>query len=302
MTWFWLALLSPLLWSINNHIDKYLFTKYYQTARPGSLMFIMSGVSAVLAAAVFIFNPAARQVPLGNILILLLGGVLYFAGIFQYIFALMRDEASRVVPLFQIGPIFSYLLAWVILHEQLQPAQLAAGALIIIAAVGISLDLDDRFRLKKAVLGYMLLATIILAVEGLLFKIGAAHIGFWPGAAYQYAGTALAGVIWWLVAPAFRQDFRRLFRQHRQAILTVSILNESINVLARVAYNAATLLAPIALVALVTNVQPFFVIALGIMLTVFAPQWGKETLSRRHLMQKIICTATIFVGTALLIV
>src|SRR6185437_9971679 len=164
------------------------------------------------------------------ILVLLAAGVLNFAYIFPYIYALLRDEASRVVPLFQMAPVFSYLLAWLFLHEQLTSIQLVAGVIITLAAVAINLDMDNRFRLKKTVFWLMMLAAGGFAAEGFLFKYGATNYGFWDGVFYQYSGMALAGLAVALASKKFRDNFVRVFRANTRSILTISLFNEALSI------------------------------------------------------------------------
>ena len=293
--------MPPILWSISNHIDKYLYDRYYRDSLPGTLMLLTAGIGACIAFVIGIFHPAVFALPARSIVLLLLAGVLNFAYIFPYIYALMQDEASRVVPLFQIAPIVSYVLGWVLLHEQLTTKQLVAGAVIVIAAIAINLDLDDKFRFKKSVFWLMVLAAALFATEGFLFKYGTTDHSFWTGAFYQYVGLALTGLVVAIVSRKFRENFWLVFRANKQIILTVSLLNEALAIGAFMLYNYAVLLAPLALVALVSNTQPFFVIAFGIILTRFFPKLGKESIAKRHIAQKVLCTTVIFAGTYLLL-
>jgi drug/metabolite transporter (DMT)-like permease len=220
--------------------------------------------------------------------------------IFPYIFALMRDETSRVVPLFQVQPIFSYLLALVFLSEHLNTSQVAAGIIIMAGAALINLDLDNRFKLKKAVFGLMMLSTALFATEGFLFKFVAVDVGFWSAAFYQYLGTAFAGLALAIINKSYRTDFIEIMKSKGKKVLPISLLSESLNVLARVLFNYASLLAPLALVTLVNGFQPFFVIIIGVLLTLFWPRMGEESLLRKHLLQKALSVVIIFAGTYLL--
>ena len=58
----------------------------------------------------------------------------------------------------------------------------------------------------------------------------------------------------------------------------------------------ATLLAPVALVLLVGSFQPLFVLALGIVLTLFFPRVTKESLGRMKLLQKGVGIGLMLVG------
>lgn len=300
MNWFFLALAAPFLWSINNHLDKYLIEKFYRNVRPGTLMIFTSMVSTFFCLGIWIFKQNAVNVPLHSAFIMLLAGLVYFVAVFPYIFALMRDETSRVVPLFQVQPIYTYFLALLFLHEHLTANQVVAGLVILAGAIIITLDLDDKFRLKKSVFGLMMLSTALFSIEGFLFKFVGRDVGFWPTAFYQYAGTALGGLILLTFFQGFRSDFLAIFRNNGKRVFPLSLANESINILARACFNYASLLAPLALVTLVNGFQPFFVIGLGIIATLFIPMANKESLLKKHLAQKLVSVIIIFAGTYLL--
>ena len=63
----------------------------------------------------------------------------------------------------------------------------------------------------------------------------------------------------------------------------------------------AYLLAPIALVLLTESFQPIFVLALGILLTIFFPKISVEKIEAKHLWQKIIAILITGIGTFLLL-
>jgi hypothetical protein len=85
-------------------------------------------------------------------------------------------------------------------------------------------------------------------------------------------------------------------------VLTLSVAADTLSMAARIMLNSATLLAPLALVTFVSNIQPFFVIVLGVLLTMFAPHIGTEAIARRHLGQKVLCTMVMVGGTCVLLV
>ena len=301
MNWFLIALASPLLWSVCNHIDKILLDKYYRNVRAGSLMFMTSLMSLLMATGIFLVKQSLVHIPLHSALLILSAGVVYFLALFPYLYALSRDEASRVIPLFQVQPFFSFLLGYIFLHEHLSPHQIVAGLIIMGGSILISLDTDNGFRVKKTVLFLMMLSTGLFATEALLFKFVGLTVGFWSAALYQDIGCFIAGVALFASAPSFRNGFISVLRSSSAPVLVSSFLNESFNVIARMIFNYATLLAPLALVTLVSGTQPLFVLVFGIILTIFWPKLSQESLLRHHLAQKVIAILITFAGTYMLL-
>ena len=72
---------------------------------------------------------------------MMLSGILYLSAMLLYLQALQSEEASVVAPFFQAGPLFGYVLAYLVLGETLTPRQMAGGALIIVGALFVSLRL-----------------------------------------------------------------------------------------------------------------------------------------------------------------
>jgi uncharacterized membrane protein len=301
MNWFIYAIAAPFLWAIDNHIDKLVLNRYYKDVRPGTVMFLSALTNGLFSLLIFCFYRGSLHLPLSSELLILFAGCLYFVAAFPYFYALKQDEASRIAPLFQAQPIFAYILGASFLGELLSPKEMIAGLIIIIGSILISIDLDNGFKLKQKVFWLMMLSTLLVAIGAFLFKFVGETAGFWPTAFYQYLGTAAAGVALFILSPSRRNDLLSVMNTFGKPVFAIGLLTESINTAARVAFNFATLLAPLAVVTFVAGLQPIFVFAIGIVVTILMPRLGKENLVRKHLLQKCISISMILVGTSLLI-
>ena len=141
MNWFFIALAAPALWAISNHFDKYLLAKYIKQGGTGALIIFSSLIGLVIAGLIVAFDTSVLSIPFGHALLLILGGVIYILAILLYLYALHRDETSIVVPLWQLIPVFSYVLAYFVLGERLTSIQIMGSLLIIAGSVLISLEL-----------------------------------------------------------------------------------------------------------------------------------------------------------------
>lgn len=141
MNWFLIGLIPPALWSITNHLDKYLISRYFKGGGVGALMVFSSLIGLVLIPFILIFHPEVLHVGVWNAVLIGLNGFFYILAVLPYFYALGKDETSIAVPLFQLIPVFSYVLAYFVLGETLSPAHLVGGGLIVLGAIGITLEL-----------------------------------------------------------------------------------------------------------------------------------------------------------------
>lgn len=301
MNWVYIALLSPALWAMTNHIDKYLIERELQDQKVGSLLLFSSLIGLVPLVLILIARPQVLSIaPWHGALIVLNGGV-YVLGLLPYYYALQRDEASIVVPLFQTATIFSYGLGLLILGEQLTSQQLLASLLIISGAVLLSIELNVKsFTFKFKVFALMMLASCLNALNWLLFKVVAIQEEFWLTSFWEYTGFVAIGGCLLIFVRSYRQEFIVTIRCNRFSVIGLVAINEVISLAAKTATNVASLVAPIALVSTLHGLQPLFVFVYGILLTICLPRYVQEQLQPHLLLQKTIAIALSIVGTALL--
>jgi drug/metabolite transporter (DMT)-like permease len=302
MNWFLIALIPPALWSVTNHFDKYLLSKYFKGGGVGALMIFSSIIGVFILSFIALIHPEVLNVVPRYALLISLNGFLYILAVLPYFYALQKDEASVAVPLFQMVPVFSYFLAWVVLKETLTINQMFGGLLIILGAVGISLELMDnkQVRFKKDVFFLMALSSLLFSLNFLFFKFFALEAKFWTTSFYEYIGfVAFAFLLLMFVKP-YREEFISVMRKNRVAVLTLNGINEVVNIVAKLSFNFASLLTPITLTWIVNGFQPFFVFVYGVILTVFFPHISKEKIDGKHLAQKLIAIIVMFVGAYLL--
>jgi len=160
MTWFLLPLLAAALWAVTNHIDKYLLGRYFKSGGIGALVIFSSLAGVIVLPLITVFHPDVFSIKPLLLLLILGNGFLYQLGLLPYLYALQKDEASIVVPLFQITPIFSYILGYAVLGETLTMQQFIGSLLVILGAIGLSLDITERRpKFKKEIFGLILLGS-----------------------------------------------------------------------------------------------------------------------------------------------
>ncbi len=300
MTWPFFAVLASILWSLINHIDKHLISKYFKGDGSGALVIFLSLAGFFVFPFVLFFRPSVLSLSFTQAAVIIASSIILIVATLIYFYALRQDETSIVVPLFQTVPVFASVLGYMFLHETLASYQVIGAILVLAAGFGLSLDIesDAMPKLKKAVFFWMLLASFLIALSGLIFKVMAIETDFWTMAFWEYIGNALMGVFFLVCIKSYRTEFLAAIRDNTRSILSLSALNEILNVVANLLFRFATLIAPIALVwTMAYGFQPFFVFIFGILITMFFPKFGTESLLRKNILQKIVAIAVMLLGT-----
>lgn len=301
LNWFFIALISPLLYAISNHTDKYLISKYISGTGVGALI-IFSALFGVFALPIIlVINPLVLGVSLWQGIVLVVIGILVVFSVLCYLYALNLDEATFVVPFYQTIPIFGFILAYFILGETLTKMQVLASLAILIGALILSFEVQyQKIHFKKRVVMLMLLASLFYAISDVLFKLVAIERGFWISTFWTLVGKILIGVIFLIFASSYRKQFLILLKTAKAKILGLNSMNETLTVVADSVAQYATLLAPVALVLMVNSFQPLFVFIIGLGLTLFFPHISQEKIQKKYLVQKVVAILIIFIGSCLL--
>lgn len=302
MNWFLIALLPPIFWSITNHFDKYLLSKYFKGGGVGALMVFSSIIGVFLLPFIVFLHPEVIKSFDPRYLLISLNGFFYVLAVLPYFYALQRDEASIAVPLFQMVPVFSYFLSYLILGETLSAIQIVGGLTIITGAVFMSLDLTThrKVKFKKEVFWLMVLSSFLFAINFLLFKFFAIKAHFWVTSFWEYIGFAVFASLLLVFIKPYRDEFFKVMKTNKVSILTINGINEVVNIIAKVAFNFASLLAPITLIWIVNGLQPFFVFVFGTLLTLVFPKISQENITKKVIIQKIFAIIVMFAGAYLI--
>src|SRR5262249_4261516 len=270
MRWISIALLAPALWALGNHIDKYLLGRRLDQRGVGSLMLFSALIGLPILPLILLFRPGVFLLSFLDAAILMLNGMLYVLGLLPYFYALQKDEASVVVPLFQTSAVFSYILGLLVLDEQLTGWQIGAALLIVVGSILITLEIEQRrSKFKAKLFALMLLASLLNALNWLLFKVVAVREDFWISSFWEYAGFALAGLLMLLFIKSYRHEFMAVLRQSKLNVLGLVAINENLSLAAKTAPNLASLLAPPALISTLPGLQALFVFLFGPLFPLF---------------------------------
>jgi drug/metabolite transporter (DMT)-like permease len=286
MSWFFIALWAPFLLACANHNDKFLLSRYLKEKSIGSIVIFSSLFSGVAIPIVLFVQSDVYAVSLVQGSALVATGMLSVLSAVFYLYALDIDEASFVTPFYQTVPIFAYFLGYFILGETLTLVHGLGSFVIIVGALALSLEFGRRrIRFKRNVVALMLAASLLSAINGVIFKLIAVDKGFWLSLFWGFVGQVMAGLTLLVCVPGYRGDFLRLFKQQKVTGVLIAVSKVLFSVSEAVTLYAS-LLAPVALVLVVNSFQPLFVFTIGIALTLLLPGVAKESLDRIKMLQK----------------
>jgi drug/metabolite transporter (DMT)-like permease len=300
MNWFFLALFSTTLFSITAFFDKYLVSKFFKKKGAAVLTFFTALTGVLLLPVILIIKPDVSRILIGDIIILTSSGIIFVFALLPYYLVLRKEDVSSVTPYYQAIPVFAYLLGLLFLHEQLTILQIIASLLIVLGAIGLTIDRSAKAsKVNWRVFWLMMASVLMYALNSFAFKFVEERSDFWTTSFWEYVGFALAAAAI-LAIKKYRRQVAETFRVNAKKIVAISLTNDIIYLTGKVILNYASLLAPLALVSVVGSAQPFVVLILGVVLTILMPKIFKEDISRRTLTRKAAFIVLIIAGAVIL--
>ena len=143
-----LILMAPLAFALVNIIDDHLVKKVDEGGA-GSLTLFSGFFGFVVAIGILFISLFLGEnifIDRESILVLLLAGGFELIWLPFYFKSLEEDEASSVIPLFQLTPIFVYILAIIFLGEKITTNFLLFSSLIVIGSFILQTNFSTVFR------------------------------------------------------------------------------------------------------------------------------------------------------------
>lgn len=293
-----MTIISAILWGASTHIDKFLINGVDES---GSSIKTLLVFSTFIAGLVFSpiwliicnFSISISAVSLTSILI---SAVIYILATYFYFIALDKNDASIVIVMFQMIPVFSYILALVFFKESLTIRQIIGALIIIFSAVIISYDFEEKNNKKKfKALVLMVFASILSAIYYILFDISIRNSQYNSCAFWFQISLLVIGIIL-LLFRNYRKTFINAIKNNGKVYLSLNILNELLNILAHLCVNFANVTIPIALANVSNGFQTIFVFILGALGTKILPKYFNENLSKKVVIQKVSCIILSIIG------
>ena len=146
-----LTLFASFLWGVTNHIDKFLLDSVDKDVASVKTLLLFSTLIAG-----FVFSPIwlcickfSISISQISLIAVLSSALMYILATVFYYIALDKNDASIVVIMFQMIPVFTYIAALVLFDEHLTRQELIGSIIIILSAAIISLDFEKKKRQNK---------------------------------------------------------------------------------------------------------------------------------------------------------
>ena len=293
MSWLFFAVFAPAIYSVVNFVDKYILSRYIKDYRGISMY---SAVMATIFGTLFWLFSSMPKLSLHDAFLIIFSGMLTFWAMVVYFKALSFEETSKIIILFQMGPILVLVLSLLFLKEVISLRQFLGFTLILLSSVGVSLENPfTGFRLSKSFF-LIMINQAMWSVGAVLFKFVVDQNSFVKVVSYESWGIALGGLILFLFFKNIREPFLDTFKTVKKKAIFFIFVNEGIFVIARLLTFLAVSLGPLALVSVIGSTSVFFGVIFGTVLTILLPNVFREDLSKSGLIKKFSFAALAFMG------
>ncbi len=292
-----------LLFGITNYVDKYLVSKISENGDYKGLIIFSSLIAGIILLPISLFLTKLNiAIGFGDFVNMFFAATSYLIATVFYFKALNKNDASIVVAMFQLIPVFSYFLGLIFLKEVLSLKQIVGGLIVIISSVVITFDFNDKKfdKTKTKALLIMFCSSFTYSIYFLLFRLTTIDVNFNVATFWYQIGLLLNGLILMAFFKKYRKSFTDLVRKNGKVVFSFNILNEALNLIANVLVNFAITIAPMALVLTLNGLQPFFVFLIGVGLTLTFPKLFNEDISKKSVVQKTLCIICSIIGLSIL--
>jgi drug/metabolite transporter (DMT)-like permease len=307
--WIWLvALVPPVLFAVSNLIDKKVVHGESGGESPWAVVALGAFFDLLFVVPIGLFCLVTNSLPSADIFWpLFFNGIpVTFAGWLFYR-SIQKEEASRVVAIFQTIPVFGIFLGFYGLNEKLSWEILFAIILLVVGGFILSIT---KGKFNKKILIMMLLSSALYAVNDFVLAgygreifgtneiVGTLLPSFkqaMPAILADLMGKVFFGIIV-LIGRQERASFKNSFRAKFGLVGIGSVVYTA----GDVTFDVAKLFAPIALVQALCCTQPVFVLIGAIGLTLFCKNFPKEEVETKSMWQKVFGIGLMVAGGILL--
>ena len=289
--WFYFVILSLILLSVVNVIDKILVSKYSIT--PLAFVMILGATSFMPFVTLPFFRLAS--IPLHIIALTIIIGFIRIYYTLPYFKLLTIEEVSRVVPLWQLTPLFVLGLSSLVLNESLKAQSYVAFTLLVLGGTLFSIKPGKGMRLSMAFY-LMIIASFLFAAYSIALKYLYSFNDFYTIFIWVQVGS-FAAFFQLFVLKRFRNYLLQAYETSNKRIGTVIVLEQVVAYVSLACFNYAISLGPVVLISALGSMQPLFVLLFATILSLQFPRVLDESMTRADVVLKGSGIIAIFVAT-----
>ena len=140
------TIIASFLAGVTNHIDKFMITGIEESKNSIKILLVFSTFIAgiVLTPIWLILSNFAISINTISLISVLSASFIYIIATALYFKSMEKNDASIVVVMSQMVPVFSYVLALILFKENLTARQIIGSLIIILSAIIISFDFNEK--------------------------------------------------------------------------------------------------------------------------------------------------------------
>lgn len=297
MNWLFPALLSPAVLTITIFTDKYIIGNAVKDYRG---VVLVQSVMGFIVGTLFWIVTGFPILSITDAFIVLSTGAINTWAAAVYFKVLKEEDASYVIFMLQMIPIFVIILSFIFLKETVSIVQLIGFIIVLLSSLLIAVeDWRKMLHIPKSFL-LLVLMDLMFASAAVLIKFALNATSFSQILSYESWGIGIGGVILYILFPFIRKAFNQLVTTVGQRIIGIMFLNEGIYVLSKSLSYFAYSIGPVALVSVVGSSQVFFGILFGWILTLLVPHVFNEKIRREALLKKVALAVLLIFGIILI--
>ncbi len=291
-----IGLLSPIFYAFTYLAEDSFVNKYFKNI--ASIIFFRNIVN-FLFTPLFLFFAPLELLTIESFLCAVCISLIDVTYMFPYYKSFKHTEPSIISSMFAITKILIPIFAFLFLGETLNIYQYIGFFIIIFSIFALSYNPKSKIKINRG-LYYMLLASLLITLENLLFK-------------KSLETTNWISIIFWthLFSSIFVLGFL-LNKENKKAIkktmvgfkkfYKVFLGKEFFEILGDSSFVIASSLMPITIAVGMDATEPIFVIFLIWMLKKLKLYNGSEVMEKKHIIKKLICYLLIITGATLTLI
>ena len=296
MSWFYLALLAPLLFAIVNLIDDNLLRFVYKGPY---LAAAASGIFGALPLISLLFVDWT-PITISQAGVMLLAGFLTAIYYFFYFKSLAVESPSVVIAIMSLVPATLPVLAYFLLDERLTSAQFTGFTVVLIASLGLAMTEVKKFKFSAALVPALVVVGIV-DITSLLTKYVYEQAAFYPAFICFSIGLGLGGVYFALIMFFdHKKHDLSVFKKSIHKLFVIFIMVELLAVAAEFTSNLAVSRGAVSLVRVVEGIQPMYVLLIALVLYPLSPKHFREAaegqLAKKFALMAIITAGLFLIG------